>query len=204
VEKAERDLILRQGVTLPDTPRDRRERASLDEDLIELRGRPLSLRAVNFRPTAEAYLAASRGPLVYMLRLRTIELEVAAHEDRLGEQWLALAVEHDHDADAFAEAWTLAAEAVSFDELNDLVERHNRWYPAESLLPMDPRTGDFALVNGRDFRLERFDADWILERFPPVLEAALASGRHRHGVTAATRQSRRSLDADPVLRGSPP
>ena len=33
MEKAERDLILRQGVVLPETPRDRRERAALEEDL---------------------------------------------------------------------------------------------------------------------------------------------------------------------------
>jgi hypothetical protein len=185
VEKAERDLILRQGVTLPETPRDRRERAALDEDLLELQGRPLALRAVNFRPTAEAYLAASRGPLVYMLRLRTIELEVAAYEERLGRQWAGLAAEHADDAAAFAESWTLVAGAVDFGELNDLVDRHNRWYPAESRLPMDPRTGDFVLVNGQDYRLDRFGSDWVLDRFPPVLGAALASDRLPE-VTAAT------------------
>jgi hypothetical protein len=54
-----------------------------------------------------------------------------------------------------------------FDEVNDLIERHNLWYPVESRLPMDPRTGDFALVNGRDYRLAPLDADWILQRFPP-------------------------------------
>jgi hypothetical protein len=32
---------------------------------------------------------------------------------------------------------------------------------------MDPATGDFALVNGRPYLLAPFDADWILERFPP-------------------------------------
>ena len=51
--------------------------------------------------------------------------------------------------------------------MNDLIERHNRWFPAESRLPMDPRRGDFALVNGRDYRLEPLDARWVLERFPP-------------------------------------
>ena len=31
---------------------------------------------------------------------------------------------------------------------------------------MDPRRGDFALVNGRDYRLRPLDAAWALERFP--------------------------------------
>jgi hypothetical protein len=31
---------------------------------------------------------------------------------------------------------------------------------------MDPRTGDFALVNGEHYAKQPLDADWILERFP--------------------------------------
>ena len=54
----------------------------------------------------------------------------------------------------------------SFDEVNDLIARHNRWYPTESRLPMDPRRGDFVLVNGRDYRLRPLDARWVLERYP--------------------------------------
>ena len=56
--------------------------------------------------------------------------------------------------------------------MNDLVERHNRWYPAESRLPMDPRTGEYALVNGRDYRLAPLDVTWILERFPAAISSA--------------------------------
>jgi hypothetical protein len=37
---------------------------------------------------------------------------------------------------------------------------------------MDPRTGDFALVNGEDYRKRPLDAAWALERFPAELSAA--------------------------------
>jgi hypothetical protein len=37
---------------------------------------------------------------------------------------------------------------------------------------MDPSTGDFALVNGRPYRMAPLDAHWVLERFPPELERA--------------------------------
>jgi hypothetical protein len=50
--------------------------------------------------------------------------------------------------------------------VNELIERHNRWYPVESRLRMDPRTGDYALVNGRSYRRPRLGARWVLERFP--------------------------------------
>jgi len=177
MEKAERDAILRQGVVLPETPRQRRELAALAEDLetIELRGKPLPIRARAFRPSAEAYLVATRGPLPYMLRLREIEQRVAAAEESLRERWETLARDYDRDPDGFRRAWIATVEAWSFDELNDLVDRHNRWYPVESRLPMDPRRGDYALVNGRDYRLEPFDADWVLERFPAELSAVLVA-----------------------------
>jgi hypothetical protein len=173
VEKAERDAILRQGVVLPETPRQRRQHAALEEDLkeIPLRGRPLPIRARHFRPTAEAYLVATRGPLPYMLRLREIEQRMEAHQAQLRDEWLLLSSEYAGDSESFARAWRAHAARVVFDEVNDLIDRHNLWYPAESRLPMDPRTGDYALVNGRDYRLESLDAEWVLTRFPPVLSA---------------------------------
>ena len=72
VQKSELDAIMRQGIVLPETPRQRREKAALEEDLrsIPLAGKPLPIRARGFRPSAEAYLLATRGPLPYMLRLR--------------------------------------------------------------------------------------------------------------------------------------
>ncbi len=171
MEKAERDAILRQGVVLPETPRQRRELAALAEDLetIPLAGKPLPVRLRAFRPTAEAYLVATRGPLPYMLRLREIEQGTAELESSLQEAWKALASERETDPDRFRREWTARALALRFDDLNDLIGRHNLWYPVESRLPMDPRTGDYALVNGRDYRLDPLDARWVLERFPAEL-----------------------------------
>jgi hypothetical protein len=176
MEKAEREAIMRQGVVLPETPRDRRERAALEEDLlsIPLRGKPFPLRLRNFRQAADAYLAGARGPLAYMLRLRVVETQIAEHEERLAEAWRTLAQECQNDEERFQVEWRSVASGWSFDELNDLVGRHNRWYPVESSLPMDPRRGDYVLVNGRDYRMARLDAEWVLGRFPPSLELATA------------------------------
>jgi hypothetical protein len=177
VTKAHDQLAVRQGVVLPETTRQRRELAALAEDLetITLTGKPLPIRARAFRPTAEAYLVATRGPLPYMLRLREIERSTAAAEDALEGAWKTLAVECADDPGRFRREWESRARALRFDELNDLIDRHNRWYPAESRLPMDPRRGDYALVNGRDYRLAPVDADWVLERFPADLERVMTS-----------------------------
>lgn len=176
MEKAERDAILRQGVVLPDTPRQRRELAALAEDLesIVLAGKPLPVRARGSRPSAEAYLVATRGPLPYMVRLREIEQLTAAHEAALRDAWRTLAEACGDDAGTFGERWVDTARQLAFEEVNDLIDRHNRWYPVESRLPMDPRTGDYALVNGCHYRLSPLDADWILDRFPADLSSVPA------------------------------
>jgi hypothetical protein len=109
-----------------------------------------------------------------MVRLHEIERRIEAYSETLEGAWHSLAVECAGDAPGFRRRWSAEAARVDFAEVNDLVERHNRWYPVESRLAMDPRTGDYVLVNGRDYRLDPFDAAWVLERFPPVLERALA------------------------------
>jgi hypothetical protein len=174
VEKAEREAIMRQGVVRAETPRDRRELAGLEEDLrsAPLRGKPVRLRLRNFQPAADSYLAAARGPLAYMVRLHVIESLVAEHEERLADAWRSLAEECGARPERFERRWRAAASAWDFSDVNELVERHNRWYPAESRLPMDPATGDFALVNGRTYRLAPLDAGWVFERFPAELGRA--------------------------------
>jgi hypothetical protein len=159
VERREREAIMKQGVTRAETPRDRREREALEEDVRgnPLAGQPLRRRIRNFRPDADAQIAALGGPLAWMRRLRAIEAEIERHEQQLAEAY---------ELSESAEEWRRVAESWDFSEVNELIERHNRHYPAESRLPMNPRTGDFVLVNGRPYTREPLDADWILARFP--------------------------------------
>ena len=150
---------MKQGVTRPETPRDRHEREALAEDVRgnPMAGRPLRRRIRNFRPDADAQIAALGGPLAWMRRLRAIEAEIERHEQQLAEAY---------ELSESPEEWRRVAESWDFSEVNELIERHNRHYPAESRLPMNPRTGDFVLVNGRPYTREPLDADWILSRFP--------------------------------------
>ena len=150
---------MKQGVTRPETPRDRREREALEEDVRgnPLAGQPLRRRMRNFRPAPDAQIAALGGPLAWMRRLRAIEVELELHEQQLAAA---------HGQRESPEEWRRLAETWDFSEVNELIERHNRNYPAESRLPMNPRTGDFVLVNGRPYTREPLDEAWILSRFP--------------------------------------
>jgi hypothetical protein len=168
VTRSERDAYLRQGVVFPETPAQRRERENLDEDLRSIGhgNRPLPLRLRNFRPDADSYLATAGGPLAYMLRLRAIEDESTRHEAALRLAWRTLAIKCAEDGGDFSARWRTIAGSWSFERVNDLIDRHNRWFPVESRLPMDPISGTYALVDGHDYRLDPFDAEWILRRFP--------------------------------------
>ena len=174
MERWERERILGEWGVREGTVRSQSERDRLEEELegSPLKGRPVRRRLRNFRPDAASYIASLGGPLPYMVRLREIHEQTAAHERRLADERARVAAESRGDEAEFARRWRMAAERWNFVEVNDLIDRHNRWFPIESRLPMDPRTGDFVLLDGRPYRRRPLDAGWVLERFPPVLARA--------------------------------
>ena len=114
---------MRQGVVLPETPRDRRNLQGLAEDMQDspLAGKRLAMRLRHFRPDASSYLASLGGPPPYMARLREIAALTAEHERVLGEEY---ELRGDDPS-----AWHALAERWDFSEVNDLIDRHNHWYP---------------------------------------------------------------------------
>ena len=175
MDARERKEILGEWGVRDPSPVEREEARRLARDL---EGSPLVGRAlpnrVRLRTPPESYVASLGGPLPYMQRLRQIDETTAEHERLLERRRLELAEECGGDRDGFARRWREVARRWVVDDVNDLIERHNRWFPAESRLPMDPRTGDFVLVGGERYDRRPLDERWILERFPPELDAAAA------------------------------
>lgn len=158
VQRRPEELIGEWGVRDVTPPSQKeREKLAADGETNPLVGKPLRRRIRNFRAEADTYLASLGGPLPYMQRLRHIDDLVQQHLARLGE---AYAETED------AAAWRRVAERWDFGEVNDLIERHNRWYPIEARLPMDPRTRDYVRVGGRPYGRDPLDVHWILARFP--------------------------------------
>jgi hypothetical protein len=173
MDAREQKEIMSQGAIRPETQRDREERRLLTEDLAvsPVKGKPLEQRLRNFRPDADSAIRALGGPTIWMRRLRAIEEELDQHELQLAEAWHGLAAE-SRDAGTFERGWREIARRWSFARVNELIERHNRNFPAEARLPMDPRTRDFVQINGRPYQREPLDEQWILERFPADLARA--------------------------------
>lgn len=147
----------------PETPVERLLDRSREEDVHV--GRRLSRRAEQSQRSLEAYLKAGNRPR-WMARLAEIEEGTKREERRLAEAYRALQAQTRGAPEAFAERWTDVVARWDFGELNVLIEQHNEWYPIERQLPVNPRTGEYVLVNGRSYRRRVLDADWVLERFP--------------------------------------
>ncbi|HEX7525161.1 MAG TPA: hypothetical protein VF327_02580 [Gaiellaceae bacterium] len=165
--------IMSQGAIQPETSRDREERRTLEADLATspLKGQPLRPRLRNFRPDADAAIRALGGPPRWMRRLREIEDGLEWHEVFLEDAWRTLARKVD-DPDEFARRWEETADTWRFARINKAIDQHNRNFPAEARLPMDPKTRDFVRINGRSYERALLDAEWILEQFPADLAAA--------------------------------
>jgi hypothetical protein len=148
--------------------RERREAELLAADLKEspVSGRPLPRRMRNFSPSVEGYARSVVGPPAYAQRLRQIEDEIEGQLELLRSAWGDLQREV-RDPRERGRRWRELAARWNFHAVNDLIEKHNRWYPVEARLAMNPRTGDFVLVGGEPYRRERLDAAWVLRLFPP-------------------------------------
>jgi hypothetical protein len=114
----------------------------------------------------EAYLKAGVRPR-WMERIAEIDHSIAFHKRDYGRRYRRLRERYGDDAAAFAERWREVAAAARFDELNELIEQHNEYYPIERDLPMDIRTRDYVLINGRSYRRPMLGPEWVLEHFPP-------------------------------------
>jgi hypothetical protein len=116
----------------------------------------------NFTLTTEDRVrAAASGPPAYIRRLRSIE--------DLEEGIVRVLVERcqeglDQALDPEAHARSVAP-LRALERLNDLVARHNRWYPIEANLPLHPPTGQLIDRTGQPWRpLSARSLDELLAR----------------------------------------
>lgn len=115
------------------------------------------------------------GAPAWSRRLKRIHDLTVAATAALQVDWHGMAKKARGDRPRFAKGWREHAERFDFHQINELVERHNRYFPAEANLPMDIKTLDYVAFAGGDYRRQPLDAAWILAQFPPDLDAALAS-----------------------------
>src|SRR6201989_1039479 len=101
-------------------------RADLDESAGI--GSPLSNLARTTQRTVEAYLKAGVRPR-WMERVAEIDHAIAYQTQAYARRYRALREECGSDRAMFAARWQAIARSARFDELNELIDQHNEWYP---------------------------------------------------------------------------
>jgi hypothetical protein len=122
-------------------------------------------RNLTYADAVEEYLRGSTAPR-YMRRLRDLEKEFQALCRLLEVLYIDLVERRGHDLEGFAAEWRATLREWSFERVNSLVRQHNAWYPAESNLPMDPRTRDYVRIRGMSYRRRELGPRWALRHFP--------------------------------------
>lgn len=96
---------------------------------------------VNFTLTTAERIKGLHGPPAYARRKRAIEDMEDDVLAKIAEIRAEVEVIIVGDDDAVEAEVLFRARTIDLAKLNDLIERHNRYYPSEANLPMDPRTG---------------------------------------------------------------
>ncbi len=136
------------------------------------KGDSLGRYPVNFKITLADRVRAAGGLPAHIRRKRRIEdLEEATllALDELYEEALAEAGE---DATRASVAFEAAARQVDLRLLNDLVDRHNRWYPIEANLPIDVATGKLTAAGELWQPLEQATCEGFIARWREARRAA--------------------------------
>lgn len=119
-----------------------------------------------------AALAVGGAP-AWSRRLRRIDTLTDAALADLASAWRGLAKARRRSPARFAAEWLEHAATFDFAHVNDLIRRHNLYFPAEANLAMDVHTGDYIGIGGGDYRRQPLDTAWVLAHFPTDLAAAL-------------------------------
>lgn len=122
-------------------------------------------RSLHSVSSVEAYLQAGAIPR-FIERANQIESGIHRHRKRLERAYEWAVERHGQDPEELARYWRELAANWRFDDVNELIDEHNKWYPAERRLPLNPRTGDYLTIGNRDWRRQRLDSGWILDQFP--------------------------------------
>ncbi|MFN0070246.1 MAG: hypothetical protein ACKVVP_01990 [Chloroflexota bacterium] len=118
---------------------------------------------------------AMGGAPAWAIRLKKIEALTDRLLTELRGDWVALAQEYRREPQLFPVAWAHRLNQLDLGLVNELIRRHNRYFPAEANLPMSPRTGDYVGWGGRDWRCKPLTVHWAEQIFPPDFSKAVAA-----------------------------
>ena len=161
--------FLGRGGRRVDSPRERAIAARIDQAAATDSAvpRPLSIHASPFFLDTAAYLRAAAGAPAWSRRLGRIQRLEGELREHLGAALAEYRRRSDGRPLELASAWRAYVVDLDLSELNDLVDKHNLYYPIEAGLRMQWPSGRYILPEGLQFPLPRLTHEALLAEFPP-------------------------------------
>ena len=107
---------------------------------IKVKGRPVHIASTPFKLSEAEVIKGLYGPPAWSVRLGRIERWEAEAQAAIDRAWAEAKVEFA-SADARLRALERAIARLNLGGVNDLIERHNAYFPIEANLPIDYLTG---------------------------------------------------------------
>lgn len=133
----------------------------------DVKGKPLKIPQVNFTVSLESKVRSMFGPPHFATRARRIENLTRKLMDDLAAEYAGMIERFREDPDTFDREWNRLVRSVELDKLNDLIEKHNKYYPIEANLQIDPESGAPLLGSVPWKPKDKISTELLLERFPP-------------------------------------
>jgi hypothetical protein len=150
-----------------DSPRERDVAARIDRGIGDSsESVALTIHASPFPVEVTDYLRAAAGPPAWSQRLSRIQQLT----DELFESLRVALAEH---RSRFASrpqqlrtAWDQHLASIDLEPINELIEKHNLYYPTEARLRMQWPSGRYVLPSGMEYPMAKLSAASLLKQFP--------------------------------------
>ena len=139
----------------------------------DTKGKPLKIPQFNFTISLENKVRSMFGPPHYATRARRIENITHKLMEDLVFEYASMIDRFGDDPEVFAQQWKELISSLELGELNDLIDKHNTYYPMEANLQIDPDSGAPLLGSAPWEPTERISVEGLLKIFPPDMNAVL-------------------------------
>lgn len=133
-----------------------------------LKGKPLRVRQKNFSVPLADQVQSYYGAPEYALRASKIENAIDQLMDELSLEYTNMINKFSNKPEVFAQKWIEFIESLELNELNDLIEKHNKNYPLEANLNIDPHSGKYLMGSTSWEEQEKITKDILIKKFPII------------------------------------
>ncbi len=132
----------------------------------KVKGKPLNIISVNFTVPLENKIMAYAGIPEYIQRAKLVEERIIKTKTDLKTRYEKLDKRIGYNYGKFNKSWENILKSCCFQEINQLIEKHNLLYPQEANLKMDLESGEYLLGSIVWKKTPLLSVSLILEELP--------------------------------------